>query len=114
MQSNQQVRKPANFSFTHAPLFRVVATRVWWLPGAVLTVLILLAVNSLGIDMEAAREVFGTKLYVTVYIEIVSVGLLPVLLTLASREKLAVYGVSRSGSSILFRRASESTRPAAR
>lgn len=85
-----------NFSFTYHPLFRVVGTWVWWFAGAALTVLIILAM--LGVSPSSASEVLaGERVYLAVYIEIVSVGLLPLLLTLICRDPVEQYGLTRQG-----------------
>lgn len=84
------------FTFAYNPLFRVITTWVWWFVGAALTVLIILVFQ--GVQLASASEVLaGERVYLAVYIEIVSVGLLPLLLTLICRDKWAQYGLTRQG-----------------
>jgi hypothetical protein len=84
------------FTFAYNPLFRVIATWLWWFVGAALTVLIILA--NQGVQWASASEALaGKRAYLAVYIEIVSAGLLPVLFTLICRDELAQYGFARQG-----------------
>jgi len=77
------------------PIFRVVTTWLWFIVGALLVILIILAVY--GINFAKAMEILGERRYLAVYIEIVSVGLLPVVFTLACRDDLVLYGLGRKG-----------------
>lgn len=84
------------FTIAYNPLFRVIATWVWFFVGAALTVLIILAIQ--GVQLASASEVLaGERAYLVVYVEIVSVGLLPLLFTLFCRDELAQYGLARQG-----------------
>ncbi len=86
--------KPLTLAYN--PLFRVIATWLWWFVGAALTVLTILAIQ--GVPLASASEVLaGKRVYLAVYIEIVSVGLLPVLFTLICRDELIQYGLARRG-----------------
>jgi len=87
------------FTLVYNPLFRVIATWLWWFIGAALTVLIILAVQ--GVQLASASEALaGQRAYLAVYIEIVSVGLLPVLFTLICNDELAQYGLARPALSL--------------
>ncbi len=90
------------FPLLYNPLFRVIATWVWWFAGGALTVLLILAIQ--GVSLASATQVLGEKRYLAVYIEIVSVGLLPVIFTLICKDDLTQYGLTRKGlaRSILF------------
>lgn len=77
------------------PLLRVVATWVWWFAGAALTILIILAIQ--GASFSSATQVLNEKRYLAVYIEIVSVGLLPVIFTLICKDDPAQYGLTSKG-----------------
>lgn len=77
------------------PTLRVVATWIWWLVGAVLTVLMIVAIQ--GIPLSSATSILGEKRYLAVYIEMVSVGLLPVVFTLLCRDDLTQYGLTSKG-----------------
>jgi len=57
--------------------------------------LIILAVC--GINFAKAMEILGDEPYLAVYVEIVSVGLLPMVSTLICRDDLALYGLGRKG-----------------
>lgn len=84
------------FTFAYNPLFRVIATWLWWFIGAALTVLIILTIQ--GVPLASASEALaGQRAYLAVYIEIVSVGLLPVLLTWICKDELAQYGFAPQG-----------------
>jgi membrane protease YdiL (CAAX protease family) len=84
------------FTFAYNPLFRVMATWLWWFIGAALTGLIILV--SQGAPLASVSEVLaGKRVYLAVYIEIVSVGLLPLLFTWICKDELAQYGLTRQG-----------------
>ena len=90
------MKQNLQFSLAYNPLFRVIATWVWFFVGAALTVLIILAIQ--GAQLAEASEVLSEKkAYLTVYVEIVSVGLLPLLFTLVCRDVPAQYGLARQG-----------------
>jgi len=90
------MKQNKQFTFACNPLFRVIATWMWWFVGAALTVLIILAIQ--GVQLASASKVLaGERAYLAVYIEIVSVGLLPLLFTLICRDELAQYGLARQG-----------------
>lgn len=77
------------------PTFRVVSTWIWWLLGAVLTLLIITLL--LG-EMDAGlTAVFAQHPHLVVYVELVSVGLLPVLFTIICHDDLTRYGFKRQG-----------------
>lgn len=80
------------FKLLYNPLFRVIATWVWWFVGAALTVLIILAIT--GVPFSSATKVLEEKRYLAVYIEIISVGLLPVIFTLVCKDDLTQYGLT--------------------
>ena len=85
-------------TLAYDPLFRVIATWVWWFIGAALTVLIILIIQ--GAPLASASEVLagtGKEVYLAVYGEIVAVGLLPLLFTLTCKDELAQYGIARHG-----------------
>ncbi len=87
-----QARQP---TFLDNPTFRIVSTWVWWFIGAALTTVVILAIE--GTDFASAMEVLGKRVDRAVYVEIVAVGLLPVLFTLICRDDLAQYGLHRKG-----------------
>ena len=90
------MKQNKQFTFAYDPLFRVIATWIWFFVGAALTVLIILAIQ--GVPLASASEVLaGERVYLAVYIEIVSVGLLPLLFTLICKDELAQYGLARQG-----------------
>jgi hypothetical protein len=90
------------FTLIYDPLFRVISTWLWWFVGAALTVLTILAIQ--GVSLSSATKVLEEKQYLAVYIEIVSVGLLPVIFTLVCKDDLAQYGLThnRLANSIFF------------
>jgi CAAX prenyl protease-like protein len=90
------MKQNRRFTFAYNPLFRVIATWLWFFIGAALTVLTILVIQ--GVPLASASEVLaGQRVYLAVYIEIVSVGLLPVLFTLICRDGPAQYGLARPG-----------------
>ncbi|NOY07334.1 MAG: hypothetical protein GXP33_00625, partial [Spirochaetes bacterium] len=71
----------------YKPVFRIIAVWVWWFAGAVLTLLIILVLQGLPVfSISSAQKIMGEKVYLAVYIEIVSVGLLPVVFSLICKE----------------------------
>ena len=89
------MKKDGRFAFLYNPVFRVITTWVWFLVGAALVILIILAVY--GLDLATALEVLWEKRYLAAYIEIVSVGLLPVVFTLICKDDPTQYGLGRKG-----------------
>lgn len=89
------MKQDGRFAFLYNPVFRVIITWVWFLVGAALVIMIILAVY--GFDLATALEVLGEKRYLAVYIEIVSVGLLPVVFTLICKDDPTRYGLGRKG-----------------
>lgn len=87
------MKQNERFAIIRSPVFQVLTTWIWFFVGGVLTVLIIMTV--LGVDLATAPEVLGNKRYLAVYIEIVSVGLLPVVFTLVCRNDLTQYGLGR-------------------
>lgn len=89
------MKQDGRFAFLSNPVFRVIATWVWFFVGAALVVLIILAVH--GLDLAKALEVLGEKPYLRVYIEIVSAGLLPLVFTLFCKDDPKMYGLGMKG-----------------
>ncbi len=77
------------------PVFRVVTSWLWFIVGGVLVTLIILA--GYGLNFAEVIELLGERRYLAVYIEIVSVGLLPLVLTLICRDNLMMYGLGLKG-----------------
>jgi membrane protease YdiL (CAAX protease family) len=91
----KKMKKDGRFAFLYNPVFRVITTWVWFLVGAALVILIILAVY--GLDLATALEVLWEKRYLAAYIEIVSVGLLPLVFTLICKDDPTQYGLGRKG-----------------
>lgn len=95
MTMEHRMQSDRTFRLLYNPLFRVLSTWLWWFVGAALTVLAILA--SEGVSLSAAMKVLAEKQYLAVYIEIVSVGLLPVIFTIVCRDDPSQYGLRRAG-----------------
>jgi membrane protease YdiL (CAAX protease family) len=91
----KKMKQDGRFAFLYNHVFRVITTWVWFLVGAMLVVLVILAVY--GFDLAKALEVLRENRYLAVYIEIVSVGLLPLVFTLICKDHPTQYGLSRKG-----------------
>lgn len=89
------MRQNKRSAIWYNPIFRVVTTWLWCIVGAILVILIILTVY--GINFAKAMEILGERRYLAVYVEIVSVGLLPVVFTLICRDDLMLYGLGRKG-----------------
>ncbi len=89
------MRQNKRSAIWYNPIFRVVTTWLWSIVGGILVILIILAVY--GINFAKAMEILEERQYLAVYIEIVSVGLLPVVFTLICRDDLMLYGLGRKG-----------------
>jgi hypothetical protein len=83
------------FPILHDPAFRVISVWLWWFVGAALTVLAILAAR--GVSPADAGAVLGEQRHLAVYIEIVSVGLLPLVISLVCRDDPAEYGLASKG-----------------
>lgn len=77
------------------PIFRVTATWIWFLVGAVITIVLILAVR--GVGFSEAMQILGEERHLTVYIELVSVGLLPLILTIICGDDPDDYGLRTDG-----------------
>lgn len=84
------------------PKFRVIITWIWFIIGAFCVIIILSAMY--GFNFATTLDELQDKRFISVYIEIVSVGLLPVIYTIICKEKLSAYGIKSKGikRSILF------------
>ncbi len=84
------------------PKFRVIITWIWFIIGAFFVIIILSAMY--GFNFATTLDELQDKRFISVYIEIVSVGLLPVIYTIICKEKLSTYGIKSKGikRSILF------------
>ena len=90
----QRMQSEGPFTLLYNPLFRVIVTWLWWFVGAALTLLVILATQ--GISFTSASQVLENKQYLAVYIEIVSVGLLPIVFTFLCRDDLTQYGLTHN------------------
>ncbi len=83
------------YSSVQNPLLRVVVTWLW-IPVGLLIVELITSVL-LNIDLATTFKIYEQHRYLTVYIEIVSVGLLPLLFTVICRDELSLYGLCGRG-----------------
>jgi membrane protease YdiL (CAAX protease family) len=77
------------------PLFRVIATWLSSFIGPFLLAILILTV--LQTDLSTARKAYAEHPYLSSYFEILVAGLVPVVWTLAGRDDLSAYGLSRQG-----------------
>jgi len=77
----------------HDPMLRVIATWIWWIVGGGLTMLALLTV--LQIKPGDFRILFREYPHLTIYIETVGVGLLPLVITILCKDDIAAYGIQK-------------------
>lgn len=78
-----------------SPVFQVVSTWIWWALGAAVTIGLLLL--ALGADPGQGLGALAERRHLIVYVEIVSVGLLPVLYTVLMRQDPGDFGLRRAG-----------------
>jgi len=79
----------------HSPFFRVLFTWFWML---VSPFVVALAVASIfGIGIQGVVDYIESHRSLLVYIEIVSVGLVPVLFMILSKEDVTRYGIKKEG-----------------
>ena len=77
------------------PLVRVISTWIWWLVGAAVTVAVLIFLT--GNRFSNYSVILSEHRHLVVYIEMVSVGLLPLLYTIVCKDDLRRYGMQRQG-----------------
>jgi hypothetical protein len=77
------------------PTFRVIGTWIWWLAGAALAALAIAVIT--GNRLSNTATILEAERHLVVYVEIVSVGLLPVLFTWICHDELRCYGLQRPG-----------------
>jgi len=92
---NAQMAVSLQQSKVDNPLVRVISTWIWWLVGAAATVVALIFLT--GNSLSNYSLILSEHRHLVVYIEIVSVGLLPVLYTLICKDNLQRYGLQRQG-----------------
>lgn len=79
----------------YSPIFQVTFTWLWFFIGAALTVAVLLWIN--GVGFSEAQVVLGQQRHLTAYIEVVSVGLAPVVFAWLNRDNLKELGYQKAG-----------------
>ncbi len=77
------------------PLLRVVSTWIWWAVGAFLT-LVIVAILLSG-NASDLITLMNDNRHMLVYVEFVSVGMLPVLYSWYCKDDLGRYGFQRQG-----------------
>ena len=77
------------------PIFRVVGTWIWFFAGAFLTLLIILGI--MGVGFSEMAQVLGEQRHLTLYIELVSVGLFPLVISFLCGDDFVEYGFRQSG-----------------
>ena len=82
------------FAFLRNPTFRIIATWVWWAAAAGLVLWVITA--ALGIGFSEFRTIYRQQPHLLTYVEVVGIGLFPLVLTLICRDDWAVYGVQRN------------------
>jgi membrane protease YdiL (CAAX protease family) len=89
------VEHQRSFAIVYHPVFRVIMTWIWAILAPLL--IAVMVVFALRIDLTTARQAFGTHPYLAVYLEILSAGFLPLVLTGICRESLSLYGLRSKG-----------------
>lgn len=82
-------------AFLHNPVFRVIVTWLWAIVSPSFVVVIVSAFLRTNVDI--AFQMFEECRYLTVYVEIVSAGLLPLMLTFICKDDLSLYGLGSKG-----------------
>ncbi len=93
--TTQESQSGKMLAYLQNPIVRVIATWVWWLVGAAVTAVAIILLT--GNSLSNPTAILSEQRHLVVYIEIVSVGLLPVLFTLICKDGLHRYGFQRSG-----------------
>lgn len=90
------------FSFLWNPVFRIIATWIWWAVGAGLVLWAITAAS--GIGFTEFRTIYRQQPHLLIYVEVVGVGLFPLALTILCRDDWALYGVrgDRLGTSLVW------------
>jgi len=93
------MNEKASHSLTRRPLFRVAITWFWDIPGAALTALliVLLLMTIYHVGFSEGLTSLQESPYLLSYAEIVSTGLLPLILTVYCKEKFSYYGIKTKG-----------------
>jgi hypothetical protein len=79
--------------FLGNPGFRIIGTWVWWAAGAGLTLWML--TTALGLRFTEFRTIYRLYPHLLIYVEIVGVGLFPLVITLVCRDNLGFYGINK-------------------
>jgi membrane protease YdiL (CAAX protease family) len=93
--SQMQSEEAKHTSILYDPKFRVIFTWIWFIVGPILT--ILTVILFMGESIAGLRQALSSHPYITTYVEIVGVGLIPAIFTLFDKEKLAAYGLWKKG-----------------
>ena len=75
------------------PLLRVISMWIWWFVGAAATAVAIIFLT--GNSLSNYSAILSEHRHLVVYIEIVSVGLLPILYTIICKDDLRRYGLQR-------------------
>lgn len=79
------------------PKLQVIFTWIWFLIGAIVTILLLALLTGTPLSQEEAGKLFSEKPYLFSFVEIVSVGLIPMIFTFIEKSKLSSFGFSFKG-----------------
>ncbi|MHA1490098.1 MAG: hypothetical protein ACTSRI_10635 [Promethearchaeota archaeon] len=74
------------------PKFRVILTWIFFILGTILVILIFVALN--GFNINLTFNEMQKKRYLYVYIELFSVGLIPLLISLICKDDPSLYGIN--------------------
>ncbi len=83
------------FAFLWNPTFRLIATWVWWAVGAGITLWMIATAS--GIPFNEFRTIYRQSPHLLIYVELVGVGLFPLVLALICRDDFAMYGIRHDG-----------------
>jgi len=78
--------------FVFSPKFRVISTWIFFPLGAIIVILTFMAIYNFNIGLALGTLQNNRHLYA--YIELVSVGLLPLIYTIICRENPSIYGIN--------------------
>jgi len=87
--------KGRNLELLCDPVFRVVGAWMWFFIGAFLTLLMIL--GYLGAGFSEMASVMNEQRHLTLYIELVSAGLFPLVISFLCGDEFIEYGFTRTG-----------------
>ncbi|RLE50195.1 MAG: hypothetical protein DRJ31_02270 [Candidatus Methanomethylicota archaeon] len=75
----------------------VFVTWIWMFAGLLATILLIACVKGVSLAVEQLIDMLGREPYLASYAEVIGVGALPLIISLACKDDFRIYGLTREG-----------------